>query len=107
MTRLKLDQFVEKEICDKYVVELSLGDLQSCSWRRKPWPINDNLHCQSRREDYSSYIRPNKLNSSFALPAPNFCFCFAISVGKGRQRCEHDLLSVHNIIMIFITNKET
>ena len=25
MTCLKLDQFVEEEICDKYVVELSLG----------------------------------------------------------------------------------
>ena len=37
MTSLKLDQFVEEEICDKYVVELSLGDLPkvSCSWRDK------------------------------------------------------------------------
>ena len=41
MTSLKLDQFVEEED----VVELSLGDLPkvSCSWRRKPRPINDNL----------------------------------------------------------------
>ena len=45
MTSLKLDQFVEEDICDKYVVELSLGDLPkvSCSWRRKLRPINDNL----------------------------------------------------------------
>ena len=44
MTSLKLDQFVEDAICDKYVVELSPGDLPkvSCSWRRKPWPISDN-----------------------------------------------------------------
>ena len=42
---LKLDQFAEEAICDKYVVELSLGDLPkvNCSLRRKPWPINDNL----------------------------------------------------------------
>ena len=45
ITSLKLDQFVEEEICDKYVVELSLGDLPkvSCRWRRKPRPINDNV----------------------------------------------------------------
>ena len=45
MTNLNLDPFVEKEICDKYVVELSQGDLPkvSCSSRRKPRLINDNL----------------------------------------------------------------
>ena len=45
MRSFKLDQFVEEEICDKYVVELSLGDVPkvSCSSRRKPWPIDDNL----------------------------------------------------------------
>ena len=45
MTSLKLDQFVEEAICDKYVVELSLGDLpnMSCSWQHKSWPIDDNL----------------------------------------------------------------
>ena len=31
MTSLKLDQFVEEAICDKYVVELSLGDLPKVS----------------------------------------------------------------------------
>ena len=51
MTSLKLDQFVGEAICDKYVVELSLGDLLkvSCSWRRKPWPIYDNLLHQLSR----------------------------------------------------------
>ena len=46
MASLKFDQFVEESICDKYGVELSQGDLPkvSCSWRRKPWPIDDNLH---------------------------------------------------------------
>ena len=45
MSSLKLDQFVEEAICDKYVVELSLGDLLrvSCSWRCKPWPMGCNL----------------------------------------------------------------
>ena len=45
MTSLKLDQFVEEEICDKYIVELSLGDHPkvSCNWRRKPRPLNNNI----------------------------------------------------------------
>ena len=37
MTRLKLDQFVEEAICDKYVVELKRRKVK-CSWRHKPWP---------------------------------------------------------------------
>ena len=42
---MNLDQFVEEKKCDNYVVKLSQGDLPkvSCSWRRKPRPINDNL----------------------------------------------------------------
>ena len=44
MTGLKLDQFVEEAICDKYV-QLSLGDLPkvSCGWRHKPRLIHDNI----------------------------------------------------------------
>ena len=38
MTSLKIDQYLGEAICDKYVVELNLGDLPkvSCSSRRKP-----------------------------------------------------------------------
>ena len=40
MADLKVDQFVEEEICDKDIVKLSLGDVlrASCDCWRKPWP---------------------------------------------------------------------
>ena len=51
MADLKVDQFVEEEICDKYIVELSLGDVPraSCDCWRKPRPINDNLRYSQGR----------------------------------------------------------
>ena len=39
MISLKLNQFVEKALCDKYVVELSLGDLPKVQTLAK----NENL----------------------------------------------------------------
>ena len=67
MTSFKLDQFVEEEICDKYVVELSLGDLPkvSCSSRRKPRPINDNLRYCLLENRYTHFHMKTILAETF------------------------------------------